>query len=279
MSEQAVAEYALAIRGRDKAAERVEKGRILDEFCATAGMHRKAETKRYRGLQEIIRGAGDMRAAATGNKVKDGDRVAIAYVGDNNVPLFETPDGRAFWRQTGGVGVAGPVVAGAVVGAVVAGAVLAGATVGAVVAGAVVAAVVVDDAAGGLPDSGDALGSIVTLADGGTVLEPVAVAVGAGTVFAGVWTGVPRPSGEGDGEATVPSVLLPPRRTGNATPTMTSAVTAPRTPISRPRWSRLVGPQLRGDPPRRHRARGCRCADRRRRRRRTAPDRGGLGHS
>ena len=42
MSEQAVAEYALAIRRRYEAAGRVEKGRILDEFCATTGMHRKA---------------------------------------------------------------------------------------------------------------------------------------------------------------------------------------------------------------------------------------------
>lgn len=42
MSEQAVAEYAVAIRGRYGAAGRVEKGRILDEFCATTGMHRKA---------------------------------------------------------------------------------------------------------------------------------------------------------------------------------------------------------------------------------------------
>lgn len=42
MSEQAMTEYALAIRGRYAMAGRVEKGRILDEFCATTGMHRKA---------------------------------------------------------------------------------------------------------------------------------------------------------------------------------------------------------------------------------------------
>lgn len=42
MSEQAMAEYALAVRRRYAAAGRVEKGRILDEFCATTGMHRKA---------------------------------------------------------------------------------------------------------------------------------------------------------------------------------------------------------------------------------------------
>lgn len=54
------------------------------------------------------------RDAATGNKVKDGDRVAIAYVGDNNVPLFETPDGRAFWRQFRKEQEAGKKIAGAV---------------------------------------------------------------------------------------------------------------------------------------------------------------------
>lgn len=42
MSEQAVAEYAEAVRQRYRAAGRAEKGRILDEFCATTGMHRKA---------------------------------------------------------------------------------------------------------------------------------------------------------------------------------------------------------------------------------------------
>jgi len=42
MSEQAVGEYALAVRRRYAAAGRAEKGRILDEFCVTTGMHRKA---------------------------------------------------------------------------------------------------------------------------------------------------------------------------------------------------------------------------------------------
>ncbi len=42
MSEQAVAEYAQAVRSRCGAAKRAEKGRILDEFSATTGMHRKA---------------------------------------------------------------------------------------------------------------------------------------------------------------------------------------------------------------------------------------------
>ena len=44
MSEQAVAEYALALRGRYQGGGRKEKGRILDEFCATTGMHRIAHS-------------------------------------------------------------------------------------------------------------------------------------------------------------------------------------------------------------------------------------------
>jgi hypothetical protein len=42
MSEEAVAEYARAVHARYVAGGRVEKGRILDEFCLTTGMHRKA---------------------------------------------------------------------------------------------------------------------------------------------------------------------------------------------------------------------------------------------
>jgi hypothetical protein len=42
MSSRAVLEYALAVRPRYEAARRGEKKRILDEFCETTGMHRKA---------------------------------------------------------------------------------------------------------------------------------------------------------------------------------------------------------------------------------------------
>ena len=42
MTRPAVLEYAAAIRPRYQAAGRKEKGRILDEFCETTGMHRKA---------------------------------------------------------------------------------------------------------------------------------------------------------------------------------------------------------------------------------------------
>lgn len=46
MSEQAVAEYALAFRRRYESAGRADKGRLLDEFCETTGMHRKAAIRR-----------------------------------------------------------------------------------------------------------------------------------------------------------------------------------------------------------------------------------------
>jgi hypothetical protein len=42
MSSGAVQEYAEAVRGRYRLASRKEKQRILDEFCETTGMHRKA---------------------------------------------------------------------------------------------------------------------------------------------------------------------------------------------------------------------------------------------
>ena len=42
MSAAAVLEYAAAVRSRYGAASRQEKKRILDEFCETTGMHRKA---------------------------------------------------------------------------------------------------------------------------------------------------------------------------------------------------------------------------------------------
>lgn len=42
MTGPAVAEYAVAVRSRYRGAGRVEKKRILDEFCEATGMHRKA---------------------------------------------------------------------------------------------------------------------------------------------------------------------------------------------------------------------------------------------
>lgn len=58
MSEQAVAEYAEAVRQRYRAGRRAEKGRILDEFCATTGMHRKAA---IRLLNRTGRPSGERR--------------------------------------------------------------------------------------------------------------------------------------------------------------------------------------------------------------------------
>lgn len=42
MSGGSVMEYAVAVRARCAGAGRPEKKRILDEFCETTGMHRKA---------------------------------------------------------------------------------------------------------------------------------------------------------------------------------------------------------------------------------------------
>lgn len=45
MTRSSLQEYAAAVRPRYKAAGKVEKGRILDEFCRTTGMHRKAAVR------------------------------------------------------------------------------------------------------------------------------------------------------------------------------------------------------------------------------------------
>ena len=42
MTRQSVVEYGAAVRVRYRQAGRKEKQRILDEFCETTGMHRKA---------------------------------------------------------------------------------------------------------------------------------------------------------------------------------------------------------------------------------------------
>ncbi len=49
MTHAAVGEYAAALRGRYLAAGKKEKGRILDEFCRTSGLHRKAAIRLLRG--------------------------------------------------------------------------------------------------------------------------------------------------------------------------------------------------------------------------------------
>ena len=49
MTRGALAEYAAAVRQRYLAAGKKEKGRILDEFCETTGMHRKAAIRLLTG--------------------------------------------------------------------------------------------------------------------------------------------------------------------------------------------------------------------------------------
>jgi len=48
-----VHEYAAALAPRYQAARRAEKGRILDEFCRTTGMHRKAAIRLLRGVRSL----------------------------------------------------------------------------------------------------------------------------------------------------------------------------------------------------------------------------------
>lgn len=58
MTRVTVHEYAAALAPRYRAARRAEKGRILDEFCRTTGMHRKA----------AIRLLGDVRPLKAGRR-------------------------------------------------------------------------------------------------------------------------------------------------------------------------------------------------------------------
>lgn len=51
MTQATLGEYAAALRGRYFAAGKKEKGRILDEFCRTSGLHRKAAIRLLRGRQ------------------------------------------------------------------------------------------------------------------------------------------------------------------------------------------------------------------------------------
>lgn len=45
MTRSALEEYASAVRRRYKGADKAKKTRILDEFCQTTGMHRKAAVR------------------------------------------------------------------------------------------------------------------------------------------------------------------------------------------------------------------------------------------
>ena len=49
MTQAALGEHAAALRERYLAAGKKEKGRILDEFCRTSGLQRKAAIRLLRG--------------------------------------------------------------------------------------------------------------------------------------------------------------------------------------------------------------------------------------
>ena len=57
MTERARREYAAALRPRYGAADKRERGRILDEYCRTTGCHRKAAIRRLRHGTPPARGA------------------------------------------------------------------------------------------------------------------------------------------------------------------------------------------------------------------------------
>lgn len=73
MSAGAVSEYAAAVRLRYGGASRPEKKRILDEFCETTGMHRKAAIR-------LLNRAASPPQGRTGRPPKYGPAVAAALV-------------------------------------------------------------------------------------------------------------------------------------------------------------------------------------------------------
>jgi hypothetical protein len=70
VSEQAVAEYAAAVRARYRAAGRAEKGRILDEVCGVTGYHRKAAIR--------LLGRAPRRAVARRGRPPRGGEAVVA---------------------------------------------------------------------------------------------------------------------------------------------------------------------------------------------------------
>lgn len=73
MTSGAVAEYALAVRRRYEGAGRVEKKRILDEFCETTGMHRKAAIR-------VLNREGGPKRGSGGRPRRYGPEVTEALV-------------------------------------------------------------------------------------------------------------------------------------------------------------------------------------------------------
>lgn len=73
MTRSAREEYLAAVRARYRAARKAEKSRILEEFCRTAGMHRKAAIRR------LAERAGP-RPTRPGRPRRYGSDVAVALV-------------------------------------------------------------------------------------------------------------------------------------------------------------------------------------------------------
>lgn len=71
MTRLTVHEYAAALRDRYRAARKGAKKRILDEFCQTTGMHRKAAIR-------LLNHPGRMRAVGRGRPRRYGSEVAAA---------------------------------------------------------------------------------------------------------------------------------------------------------------------------------------------------------
>src|SRR4030042_5233401 len=73
MTRLTVHEYAAALRHRYRAARKGAKKRILDEFCQTTGMHRKAAIR-------LLNHSGRMRAVGRGRPRRYGAEIAIALI-------------------------------------------------------------------------------------------------------------------------------------------------------------------------------------------------------
>jgi hypothetical protein len=73
MTRLTVHEYAAALRHRYRAARKGVKKRILDEFCQTTGMHRKAAIR-------LLNHSGRMRAVGRGRPRRYGPEVATALI-------------------------------------------------------------------------------------------------------------------------------------------------------------------------------------------------------
>jgi transposase InsO family protein len=73
MTRLTVHEYAAALRHRYRTARKGTKKRILDEFCQTTGMHRKAAIR-------LLNHSGGMRALGRGRPRRYGPEVATALV-------------------------------------------------------------------------------------------------------------------------------------------------------------------------------------------------------